>query len=490
MTASAKAADYVVKDIGLADWGRKEIAIAETEMPGLMATREEFGPKQPLQGRAHRRLAAHDDPDRGADRDAHGARRRRALGLLQHLFDAGPRRRGDRRRRHAGVRGQGREPGRLLGLHPPHLRVGRWRHAQHDPRRRRRRDAADPSRRARRGRRHHRSSTSATNEEEEVLFAAIKKRLKDQPGWYTTMRQEHPRRDRRDHDRRAPALRDDEEGHAAVARDQRQRQRHQVEVRQPLRLPRIAGRRHPPRHRRDDGRQGRDGRGLRRRRQGLGRLAAPGRLPRDGVRGRSDLRAAGGDGRLRGRDHGGCRAARRHLRHRHRQRRRHHHRAHAQDEGPRHRLQHRPLRHRDPGGGAAQPQMEQRQAAGRRDRVPRRQAHHPAVRRPPGESRQCHGPSELRDVVVVHQPDAGADRALDQSRQIREEGLHAAQAPRREGGAAAPRQDRRQAQPSSATSSRAISACRRKARSSRITTGIERSRAYSRAPIPAAGSSR
>ncbi len=50
--ASAKAAahDYVVKDIGLADWGRKEMAIAETEMPGLMATREEFGPEQPLRG--------------------------------------------------------------------------------------------------------------------------------------------------------------------------------------------------------------------------------------------------------------------------------------------------------------------------------------------------------------------------------------------------------------------------------------------------------
>ena len=49
-TAKAAAADYVVKDIGLAEWGRKEIAIAETEMPGLMATREEFGPHQPLRG--------------------------------------------------------------------------------------------------------------------------------------------------------------------------------------------------------------------------------------------------------------------------------------------------------------------------------------------------------------------------------------------------------------------------------------------------------
>lgn len=42
--------DYVVADISLADWGRKEIEIAETEMPGLMACREEFGPGQPLKG--------------------------------------------------------------------------------------------------------------------------------------------------------------------------------------------------------------------------------------------------------------------------------------------------------------------------------------------------------------------------------------------------------------------------------------------------------
>ncbi|HEY1630943.1 MAG TPA: adenosylhomocysteinase [Rhizomicrobium sp.] len=44
------AQDYAVKDISLAEFGRKEIAIAETEMPGLMATREEFGAKKPLKG--------------------------------------------------------------------------------------------------------------------------------------------------------------------------------------------------------------------------------------------------------------------------------------------------------------------------------------------------------------------------------------------------------------------------------------------------------
>ena len=42
--------DFAVADLALADWGRKEIAIAETEMPGLMAIREEFAPEQPLRG--------------------------------------------------------------------------------------------------------------------------------------------------------------------------------------------------------------------------------------------------------------------------------------------------------------------------------------------------------------------------------------------------------------------------------------------------------
>ncbi len=53
MTAATMQAvenDYKVKDITLADWGRKEIRIAETEMPGLMALRAEYGSKQPLKG--------------------------------------------------------------------------------------------------------------------------------------------------------------------------------------------------------------------------------------------------------------------------------------------------------------------------------------------------------------------------------------------------------------------------------------------------------
>ena len=42
--------DFHVADLSLADWGRKEIRIAETEMPGLMAIREEYAPTQPLRG--------------------------------------------------------------------------------------------------------------------------------------------------------------------------------------------------------------------------------------------------------------------------------------------------------------------------------------------------------------------------------------------------------------------------------------------------------
>ena len=50
MTVTATAPDYKVADISLADFGRKEITLAEHEMPGLMAMREEHGPEQPLKG--------------------------------------------------------------------------------------------------------------------------------------------------------------------------------------------------------------------------------------------------------------------------------------------------------------------------------------------------------------------------------------------------------------------------------------------------------
>lgn len=50
MTTVTSSVDYKVADLALAGWGRREIAIAETEMPGLMATREEYAASQPLKG--------------------------------------------------------------------------------------------------------------------------------------------------------------------------------------------------------------------------------------------------------------------------------------------------------------------------------------------------------------------------------------------------------------------------------------------------------
>src|ERR1022692_1080788 len=50
MATATTTQDFKVKDISLADWGRKEISMAEDEMPGLMAIREEFGASKPLQG--------------------------------------------------------------------------------------------------------------------------------------------------------------------------------------------------------------------------------------------------------------------------------------------------------------------------------------------------------------------------------------------------------------------------------------------------------
>src|SRR5260370_40241742 len=49
-TVAATAQDFKVKDLTLAEWGRKEVAIAEVEMPGLMALREEYKGKKPLAG--------------------------------------------------------------------------------------------------------------------------------------------------------------------------------------------------------------------------------------------------------------------------------------------------------------------------------------------------------------------------------------------------------------------------------------------------------
>ena len=144
------------------------------------------------------------------------------------------------------------------------------------------------------------------------------------PGPLDVHRQRHQGRDRGDDHRRPPAGRHGEEGRAALPRHQRQRLGHQVEVRQQVRLPPLAGRRHQPGHRRAHRRQGRRRLRLRRRRQGLRPVARrPGR-PRRGDRGRPDLRAAGGHGGLPGHHARGHPPRGRHHHHHDRQQGHHH----------------------------------------------------------------------------------------------------------------------------------------------------------------------
>src|SRR3979490_652703 len=182
--AHALAKDYVVKDIALAEWGAKEIAIAETEMPGLMATRAEFGPKQTLKGARiagslhmtiQTAVLIETLTALGADvrwascniysTQDHAAAAVAAAGTpvfavkgesLQDYWDYTHR---------IFEWADGGTPNMILD------------------------DGGDATPLGPLGRRAEKGDTAflekASNEEEEVLFAAIKKRLKDKPGWYT-----------------------------------------------------------------------------------------------------------------------------------------------------------------------------------------------------------------------------------------------------------------------------------------------------------------
>ena len=271
--------DYVIKDIGLADWGRKELAIAETEMPGLMATREEYGPEQPLRGARicgslHmtiqtavliETLKALGADVRWASCNIYSTQDHAAAAVAASgtpVFAV----KGETLKDYWDYQhrifewGDGGTPNMILD------------------------DGGDATLLIHLGQRAEQGETGLDQQaDQRGRGSPVRGDQAAAQGQARLVHQEcrvHPRRDRGNHDRRAPALRNAEEGHAALACDQRQRQRDQVEVRQSLWLPRVAGRRHSPRHRRDDGREGRHGCGLRRRRQGLGRFAAAGRLPR------------------------------------------------------------------------------------------------------------------------------------------------------------------------------------------------------------------
>jgi adenosylhomocysteinase len=186
MTAVTKgaAADYVVKDIGLADWGRKEIAIAETEMPGLMATRAEYGPKQPLKGARvagslHmtiqtavliETLTALGADVRWASCNIYSTQDHAAAAIAAAGTPV------------FAVKGES-----LVDYWDYTHRIFEW--ADGGTPNMILDDGGDATLLIHLGVRAEKGDTKfldgATNEEEEVLFAAIKKRLKAKPGWYT-----------------------------------------------------------------------------------------------------------------------------------------------------------------------------------------------------------------------------------------------------------------------------------------------------------------
>ena len=278
-TAAASAQDYKVADMSLAEFGRKEITLAEHEMPGLMKTREEYAAAQPLKGARITGSLHMTVADRGPDRDARRPRRRGPLGVLQHLFDPGSRRRRDRRGRDPGLRLEGRDARGVLVVHRAGAHVDRRRRPEHDPRRRRRCDVARPQGRGvRAGRRGPRSRLGRLGRipDHPRDAAAL---ARGRPSALDSHRRGHHGRHRGDHHRGPPPLPARRDRRPAVPGDQRERLGDQVEVRQPLRLPPFADRRHQPRHRRDDRRQGRGRLRLRRRREGLRRAPCAARAP-------------------------------------------------------------------------------------------------------------------------------------------------------------------------------------------------------------------
>ncbi len=150
----SKAADYAIADIKLADYGRKELAIAETEMPGLMATRAEYAKSQPLKG-ARIAGSLHMTIQTAVlieTLKALGADVRWASCNIYSTQDHAA----------AAIAATGTPVFAIKGESLKDYwdythRIFEWADggfAQHDPRRRRRRDAADPPRRARREGRH------------------------------------------------------------------------------------------------------------------------------------------------------------------------------------------------------------------------------------------------------------------------------------------------------------------------------------------------
>jgi adenosylhomocysteinase len=176
--------DHIVKDMSLAPWGRKEIEIAETEMPGLMATRAEYGPRQVLKG-ARIAGSLHMTIQTAVlieTLQALGADVRWASCNIYSTQDHAA----------AAIAAAGTPVFAIKGESLEDYwaythKIFEW--ADGGTPNLILDDGGDATMLVHQGLRAEKGDVAflegATNEEEEVLFAAIKKRMAEQPGWYT-----------------------------------------------------------------------------------------------------------------------------------------------------------------------------------------------------------------------------------------------------------------------------------------------------------------
>ena len=125
--------DFKVADMSLAEWGRKEIRIAETEMPGLMAIREEYAAKKPLKGARitgslhmtiQTAVLIETLVDLGAD----------VRWASCNIFSTQDHAAAAIAARRVRLCLQGRNPGRVLGVHPSDFQLARRQTLEHDSR--------------------------------------------------------------------------------------------------------------------------------------------------------------------------------------------------------------------------------------------------------------------------------------------------------------------------------------------------------------------
>ena len=230
--------DFKVADLSLADWGKKEIRIAETEMPGLMAIREEFAASQPLKG-ARITGSLHMTIQTAVlieTLKALGAEVRWASCNIFSTQDHAA----------AAIAAGGTAVFAVKGESLEEYwdythRIFEWTDGGFsnmilD-------DGGDATLLLHLGTRAEQESSVLTNpgsEEETILFAAIRAKLASDPTWYST-RIAHIKGDRGDHHRGPPTLPDARAGRTPLPGHQCQRLGDQIQVRQSLRVPRVAG---------------------------------------------------------------------------------------------------------------------------------------------------------------------------------------------------------------------------------------------------------